>query len=134
MEQNQVPSMAIILLSEDLEKVHAGALVGSVAAMSGMEVNIFVTMNALKPFLKANIEAKNYKTGDVGQALVEKDVPQFHTLIENGKEMGNLKVYGCALAMDVMEWKKEDLLDVFDDIIGVTAFLGLAQNAQVVTM
>lgn len=134
MDQNQVPTLSIILLSEDLEKVHAGALVGSVAAMSGMKVNIFVTMNALKPFLKENIESKNYVTGDVGKALVEKDVPQFHTLISEGKEMGDLKVYGCALAMDVMEWKKEDLLEVFDDIIGVTAFLGMAQNAQVVTM
>jgi hypothetical protein len=32
----QVPSIAIILLSEDLEKLHAGSLVGSVASMSGI--------------------------------------------------------------------------------------------------
>ncbi|WP_157888180.1 DsrE/DsrF/DrsH-like family protein [Bacillus marinisedimentorum] len=133
MEQ-QVPSMAIILLSEDIEKVHAGALVGSMAAMSGMEVNLFVTMNALKPFLKKSVENKDFKTGDVGKALIEKDAPSFDKLIREGREMGTLNVYGCALALDVMEWNKDDLIDVFDDIIGVTKFLGMAQNGQVVTM
>ncbi|MDX8367042.1 hypothetical protein [Cytobacillus sp. IB215665] len=40
----QQPSIGIILMSDELEKLHAGALVGSVASMSGMKVNVFVTM------------------------------------------------------------------------------------------
>lgn len=130
----QAPAMAIILMSGDLEKLHAGALVGSVAAMSGMKVSIFVTMNALEAFLKENVEQQNFTVGTVGTALLEKKVPLFYDLLREGKEIGDLKVYGCAMAMDVKEWKKEDMIDLFDDIIGVTAFLGLAQNAQVVTM
>src|SRR5690606_15546701 len=46
--QQQAPTLAIILLSKDLERLHAGSLVGSVAAMSGMSVRLFVTMNALE--------------------------------------------------------------------------------------
>ncbi|WP_051430825.1 DsrE/DsrF/DrsH-like family protein [Thermicanus aegyptius] len=132
MEQ-QAPKLSIILLSEELEKVHAAALVGSVAAMSGMEVNFFVTMNGLVPFLKESVASKNFKTGTVGKALVEKAQP-FYELIENGKEMGNLKVYACALAMDVKGWKKEDLIDLFDDVIGVTAFFGISQGGMIITM
>lgn len=131
---NQVPSLAIILLSEDLEKLHAGALVGSVAAMSGMNVSFFVTMNALKAFRKDVIESKEFITGTVGNELLNKQVPLFYDLLKEGKENGDLGVYGCAMAMDVMGWEKEDMVDLFDDIIGVTKFLGMAQNAQVITM
>ncbi len=129
-----VPSLAIILLSEDLEKLHAGSLVGSVASMSGMKVNFFVTMNALKPFLKESFDNEEFKTGTVGKELLAKKIPLFDSLLKEGKEIGDLHIYGCAMAMDVMGWQKEDMIDVFDDVIGVTAFLGMAQNAQVITM
>jgi hypothetical protein len=33
-----------------------------------------------------------------------------------------------------MGWKKEDLIDLFDDVIVVSSFLGMAQGAQVITM
>jgi peroxiredoxin family protein len=128
------PSLAVILVSEDLEKLHAGSLVGSVASMSGMQVNVFVTMNALKPFLKSSFDNEDFKVGTVGKELLAKKVPLFDSLLANGKEVGDLHIYGCAMAMDVMGWEKEDMIDVFDDIIGVTAFLGMAQNAQLVTM
>lgn len=133
-QEQQVPSLAIILLSEDLEKLHAGALVGSVASMSGMKVNFFVTMNALNAFKKENFEGQEFKTGTVGKEILAKKIPLFDHLIREGKDMGDVGVYGCSLAMDVMGWEKEDLIDVFDDIIGVSAFLGMAQNAQVITM
>ncbi|MGA8941625.1 MAG: DsrE/DsrF/DrsH-like family protein [Thermoactinomyces sp.] len=134
MEENQKQSFAIIVMSEELEKIHAASLVGSMAAMTGTTVNFFLTMNALKAFLKENVSAKNFKTGDVGKALIEKDVTLFPKLLENGKEMGDLNIYCCALAMDVMGWKKEDLIDIVDDVIGVTTFLGMAQNAKVITI
>ncbi|RSK29036.1 hypothetical protein EJF36_20300 [Bacillus sp. HMF5848] len=134
MNEEQVPSLAIILLSEEIEKLHAGALVGSVASMSGMQVNIFVTMNALKNFSKEFFAAKDFKAGTVGKEMLAKEIPLFDHLLSEGKDMGDLHIYGCAMAMDVMGWEKDDMIDVFDDIIGVTAFLGMAQNAQVVTM
>ena len=133
-QEQQVPTLAVILLSEDLEKLHAGALVGSVASMSGMRVEFFVTMNALKAFLKDNCDNQDFKSGTVGKEILAKKIPLFNELIKEGKDIGDVGVYGCAMAMDVMGWQKEDMIDVFDDIIGVTAFLGMAQNAQVITM
>jgi peroxiredoxin family protein len=135
MSEQQVPVLAIILQSGELEKLHAGALVGSVAAMSGMQVNFFVTMNALENFLKTTVEQKKFTVGTVGQEMLNKKIPLFYDLILEGKELGEVKVYGCALAMDLVGWKIEDMVDgVFDDVIGVTAFLVMAQHAQVITM
>lgn len=135
MDEQQIPKLAVILQSGEMEKLHAGALVGSVAAMSGMQVNFFVTMNALENFLKTTVEQKKFTVGTVGQEMLNKKIPLFYDLILEGKELGELQVYGCALAMDLVGWKIEDMVDgVFDDVIGVTAFLGMAQNAQVITM
>lgn len=128
------PKMSIILISGEVEKIHAGCLVGSVAAMSGMEVNIFVTMEALKSFRKDVIAAKDFKAGEIGQEMLNKNVDLFYKLLENAKEMGSLNLFGCAMAMDLMEWKQEDLIEIFDDIIGVTAFLGKAAGSQVIVM
>jgi peroxiredoxin family protein len=133
MEQ-QTPSLAVILLSEDLEKLHAGALVGSVASMSGMTVNVFVTMNALKSFRKESFENTDFITGTIGKEMLAKKIPLFDALLQEGKDMGELNIYGCALAMDIMDWKEEDMLDVFDGVIGVTKFLGMTQGATVITM
>lgn len=133
-QKQQNPSLAIILMSEDLEKLHAGSLVGSVASMSGMKVNVFVTMNALKAFLKETATNRDFKTGTVGKEMLAKKIPLFDELLKNGKELGDISIYGCAMAMDVMGWKKEDMIDVFDDVIGVSTFLGMAQNGQVITM
>ncbi|GEA16377.1 MAG: hypothetical protein PWR22_320 [Moorella sp. (in: firmicutes)] len=129
------PKLSVILLSGELEKLQAGCLVSSVASMSGMEVNVFVTMEALKAFRKDVINAREFKTaGEIGREMLNKNVDLFYQLLENAKDMGNLKVYGCAMAMDLMEWKKEDLIDIFDDVIGVTAFLGKAAGSQVIVM
>ncbi|WP_258360203.1 DsrE/DsrF/DrsH-like family protein [Moorella sulfitireducens] len=129
------PKLSVILLSGELEKLQAGSLVSSVASMSGMEVNVFVTMEALKAFRKDVVNARDFKTaGEIGREMLNKNVDLFYQLLENGKDMGNLKVYGCAMAMDLMGWKKEDLIDIFDDVIGVTAFLGKAAGSQVIVM
>lgn len=128
------PKLSLVLMSPDMEKIHAGALMGSIAAASGMEVNFFVTMDALKMFLKDTVSKMDFKLGEVGSKLMEKNVDPFFKMIEDAKEMGELKVYACSLVVDVMGWKKEDMLDIVDDIVGVTAFFGMAEGGQIMVL
>ncbi|MCL6472344.1 MAG: DsrE/DsrF/DrsH-like family protein [Firmicutes bacterium] len=128
------PKLSLVLMSPDMEKIHAGALMGSIAAASGMEVNFFVTMDALKMFLKDTVSKMDFKLGEVGSKLMEKNVDPFYKMIEDAKEMGELKVYACSLVVDVMGWKKEDMLDIVDDIVGVTAFFGMAEGGQIMVL
>ncbi len=130
----QTPKLAVVLLSSDLEKLHAGALMGSVAAMSGMTVYVFVSMDALEQFRKDVIADKRFKTGTVAPMLIEKEVPLYYDLIHQGIELGNLHLYACALAMDVMGWKKDELIDDVEEVIGVNQFFGLAEGAQIMTI
>lgn len=131
---SDTPKLSIVLMSPDIEKIHAGALMGSVGAVSGMEVNIFITMEALKAFHKETVEKQDFKMGEIAMKLMEKNVDPYFKLIADGKEMGELKVYGCSLVMDVMGWEKEDLLDIVDDIMGVAAFFGMAEGSQIMVL
>ncbi|MDI6715789.1 MAG: DsrE/DsrF/DrsH-like family protein [Actinomycetota bacterium] len=131
---SNAPKLSIVLMSPDMEKLHAGALMGSVAAASGMEVNFFVTMEALRMFLKETVEKQDFKVSGVGEKLLEKKVDLFYKMLEDAKDLGNLKVYACSLVVDVMGWEKEDMLDLIDDIIGVTAFFGIAEGSQIMVI
>ncbi len=128
------PKLSLVLMSPDMEKIHAGALMGTIAAASGMEVNIFATMDALKMFLKDTVEKQDFKIGEIGNKLMEKKVDPYYKMIEDAKDMGELKVYACSLVVDVMGWEKEDMLDIVDDIIGVTAFFGIAEGGQIMVL
>lgn len=130
----QAPKMSVILISPELEKLHAGSLVASVAAAAGMTVSVFITMGALKGFRKDNVASKSFEYAEIGQALIDKKLPLFNDLLQDGKEVGDLQVYACALAMDVMDWKRVDMLDIIDDVIGITAFLNMSQGSQVIVM
>lgn len=134
MENQQIPKMSVILISPDLEKLHAGSLVSSVAAAAGMMVSVFVTMGALESFRKETFGKGDFVRSEIGQKMLDKKIPLFYGLLKDGKEIGDLQVYACAMAMDLMEWKKEDLLDVMDDVIGITAFLNMSQGSQVIVM
>jgi Uncharacterized conserved protein len=48
--------VSFVLASDALEKLHAVGLMASVAAMSQMDVRVFVTMNAVTAFRKETIE------------------------------------------------------------------------------
>lgn len=130
----QPKTFSVVLVSPDLEKLHASAIMGSGAAMSGMEVNIFVTMEALRAFLKNTIEQKSFVKSGIGSALLDKKVPLFNQLFQQAKELGKLHVYACAMSADVMGWKKEDMADVVDDVIGVNKFFSLSMGGPIVTM
>ena len=131
---DETPKLAVVMLSPDLEKLHAGALMGSVAAMSGMSVNIFVSMSALEVFRKDAAVDREFVHGTVGAELLRKRVPLFDDLLEQGRVLGDLRLYGCAMAMDLMGWAREDLIDGFTDIIGVTEFFSLAAGGQILTV
>ena len=128
------PKLALVLMSPELEKLHAAAMMGSVAATSGMDVNIFVTMGAAKMFRKDTVEKQDFILTEMGKVILEKKVDLYYKMLEDAKELGELKVYICALAADLMGWKREDFLDMIEDVVGVVAFFGMAEGAQIVTV
>jgi peroxiredoxin family protein len=126
---------AIVLASEELEKLTAASTVASVAAASDVPVEVFVTMNALEAFERETVETADFEAGTLGQAMLEREdvqVPLFVDQLHDAKEMGPLSVYACSMAMDVAGRSLADYVDVFDERLGVAGFLNHAADKQVV--
>jgi len=54
----ETQKLAIIIASEEYEKSHVASMIASVAAVSGVEVSMFITMNAVFNYLRKNVEKR----------------------------------------------------------------------------
>ncbi len=125
--------LAVIIASEEYEKSHVAAMIASVAAVSGVEVSIFVTMNAVYNFLKVNVEKKNFDGGKIYEQIKEKKAAMFYEMFDQAKMLGGLKIYVCSMVMDLLKIEQEDLIDIVDDNLGLAAFLGIMEGAETIT-
>ena len=125
--------LAIMIVSEEYEKSHVASMIASVAAVSGIDVSIFVTGNAVYNFLKKNVEKKNFTGGKLYDLIKEKKATLFYELFDQAKMLGGLKIYVCSMVMDICGLEKDDLIDIVDDNLGLAAFLGIMEGAETIT-
>ena len=105
----------VMVTTENMEQMQMAAMIASVGAVSGNDVSVFLSMNALKYFMKGN-DHKAPLEGEMGKTMLEKNVPPFLELFQQAVELGDAKIFPCSMAMDMLEIKSEDLFDY----IGVT--------------
>ena len=120
----------IMLTTENMEKLQMAAMVASVGAVSGNDVSVFLSMNALKYFMKDNNEDAPVE-GEMGNIMKEKNVPPFLELFEQAVELGDAKIYPCSMAMDMLEVKSENLFDYVGEPMGLTKFISDVNQGQV---
>jgi peroxiredoxin family protein len=126
---------AIVLASRELSRVQAVSTIASVAAASDIPVRIFATMDGLLPFERETVESGDFDVGPVGARMLEAedvDMPMFHEQFAQAKGIGDIELYACEMAMDLLDSDLDDYVDVFDDTLGVSGFLNRAQDKQVV--
>ena len=126
-ESNKI---SVVVLSDKRELLQMAAMIASVGAVSGNEVFVFLSMNALRYFAKgADIEAP--AEGPVGVLLRDKKVPPFKTLFEQAVSLGDAKIHPCSMAMDILGFESEHLEDYIGEAMGLTMFLDEAKSGQV---
>jgi len=122
----------IVCVSGTREKLQMAAMIASVAAASGDEVSVFLSMNALPYFVKGN-GAKAPAEGELGALLEQKGVPPFKHLFQQAAELGDAKLLPCSMALDLMKITKDDLDPELGPATGLTRFLSDAEGGQILT-
>ena len=122
--------ISIIVVSGTHERLQMAAMLASVGAVSGNDVSVFLSMNALPYFAKGN-DTSAPAEGPFGTLMADKNVPAFRTLFLQAVELGGAKVFPCSMAMDVMGVEREALESYLSEPLGLTKFLHDARNAQV---
>jgi len=130
--------LSIVVFSGTVDKLYPVAILASGAAALGMDVEIFLTFWGLNAFKKDAIKTNMKISKDfeemgpaVMQIFREKNVPHWYDMLKQAKEMGNVKVYACAMTYDLFEMKREDLADIIDGVVGAGEFLNRAKESAI---
>ncbi len=124
--------LCVVVVSGSLERLQMAAMVASVGAVSGQDVMVFLSMNALSFFVKGSTSKVQHE-GEIGGLMASKNVPDFKTLFEQAVELGDARIYPCSMAMDVLGVEQSSLEDYLEKATGLTRFLHDAVDGQVWT-
>ena len=123
----------ILVCSGEHEKLQMAAMLASVGAVSERPVELFISMNAILAFTKETTPAQRYRGGAFSQLMKDKHAPDLLTLLRQGKEFGDLKIWACSMALDVAGLEMDHLVEeLFDGPLGLTKFLSDAEAGQLV--
>ena len=122
----------IVCVSGTREKLQMAAMVASVAAVTGDDVTVFLSMNALPYFVKGR-GAEAPAEGELGALIAATSVPPFKQLFRQAAELGEAKLLPCSMAMDVMNITEKDLEPGIGPPTGLTSFLSEAEGGQLLT-
>ena len=128
----EASKLSIIVVSGSAERLQMAAMVASVGAVSGSDVRVLLSMNAL-PLFRNDSRAPAPPEGPFGAVMAGKKVPPFRTLFEQAVELGDAKVHPCSMAMDVLELEPGAVLPWLAEPLGLTAFLHDAQGGQLLS-
>jgi peroxiredoxin family protein len=124
--------ICVVVVSGTRERLQMAAMTASVAAVSGVEVTIFLSMNAVPYFVKgASTEAPG--EGGFGDLMQKKKAPDFKTLFRQAVELGDAKILPCSMALDISGIEAGALEPWVGEPTGLTRFLDMARGAQVWT-
>ena len=124
--------ICVVVVSGTRERLQMAAMVASVAAVSGIEVTIFLSMNAVPYFVKGASSGPPSE-GAFGDLVVKKKAPDFKTLFKQAVELGDAKILPCSMALDIAGIDADTLEPYLGEPTGLTSFLDTARGAQVWT-
>ncbi|MHB8741861.1 MAG: DsrE/DsrF/DrsH-like family protein [Sulfuricaulis sp.] len=124
--------ISIVVVSGARERLQMAAMVASIGAVSGDQVIVFLSMNALQYFIKGH-SAIAPAEGEFGKIMEGKNIPPFKELFQKAIQFGKIKIYPCSMAMDVLGVNHEDLEPYISQPIGLTKFLTDAEGGQIMT-
>jgi peroxiredoxin family protein len=159
--KSQTPSnkLSMIVFSGDLDKALAAFIIATGATAMGMDVVMFFTFWGT-PILRASnknvggkdlmgtmfgtmlpkgveqVKLSNMNMAGMGTAMMKslmkkKNVASLGEMVALAEELG-VKIYVCEMSMDLMGFKREEMIDYKDlDFAGVATFLEEAKDSRV---
>lgn len=153
------PKVSMIVFSGDLDKVLASFVIATGAVAMGMEVVMFFTFwgtpvlrdknksvggkdimgkmfGTMLPKGTRAVKLSQMNMGGMGTAMMKslmkkKNVASLEQMLEMAEELG-VKIYVCEMSMDLMGFKREEMIDYNGlEFCGVAKFLEEANNSRI---
>jgi len=149
-------SATIIVLSGDMDKAFAAFTLGSAAAAAGMNTTMFFTFWGLKAVQKGNLTGRGFMGRMVGlmnrgglhrlgpskfnfggmgrwmfkKMMAAKRVAPLEELRQACIDLG-VHFVACKTSMDVMEVRREDLIDEVEAVVGAAKVIKDASESAI---
>jgi peroxiredoxin family protein len=153
------PKVAIIVFSGDLDKVLAAFVIATGAVAMGMEAVMFFTFwgtpvlrdkkksvggkdtmgkmfGTMLPKGTGDVKLSKMNMGGMGTAMMKslmkkKNVATLEQMLEMAEEL-DVKIFVCEMSMDLMGFKREEMIAYKDlTFCGVAKFLEEANNSRI---
>jgi peroxiredoxin family protein len=147
--------VTIIVMSGDMDKLIAALSIAIGAAATGREANMFFTFWGIKAIQKGNLTGKSFFGRMMGllnrgginrigpsrfnfwgigrwmfnQMMKAHKITPLAELLKTATGLG-VKLFPCQMSMEVMEIKREDLIDEVEETCGVAAMLEMAYRSK----
>lgn len=127
--------LSLVLFSGTDDKLSAAAILVAGAAMMGRPVRLFLQYWAADAFRRDHILRHHGIAG--GTTATQRAAftasaargQHWSDTLRQAKELGDVRVSVCALALDLLNATKDDFDPVVDDVEGVVAFMAEAGDA-----
>lgn len=153
------PKVSMIVFSGDLDKVLASFVIATGSVAMGMEVVMFFTFwgtpvlrdknksvggkdtmgkmfGTMLPKGTGAVKLSQMNMGGMGTAMMKslmkkKNVASLEQMLEMAEELG-VKIYVCEMSMDLMGFKREEMIDYNGlEFCGVAKFLEEASDSRI---
>lgn len=127
--------LSLVLFSGTDDKLSAAAILIAGAAMMGRPVRVFVQYWAADAFRRDRIMRDHGLAGGTTAAqrsLFEATTARgqhWSDTMRQAKELGDVRISVCALALDLLSVTQDDFDPLVDDVLGVAAFIADAGDA-----
>ncbi|MEM0118690.1 MAG: DsrE/DsrF/DrsH-like family protein [Nitrososphaerota archaeon] len=129
--------LAMVVFSGTVDKLLPVGIIASGGVAMGLDVEIFLTFWGLNAFRKDWVNrntrfSKDYEdmAAMMMQVMKDKNVPSWFETLKKAKEIGNVRIHACAMTYDMLQMKKDDLVDIVDDVMAVGEFVDIAKDAK----
>lgn len=130
--------MSLIVFSGTVDKLMAASILATGGAAMGLEVEVFLTTWGLEAFRKDGYKTNTKVSKDFeeyGPVMMEqmmvKKVPFWMDNFKNAMEVGDVKIYGCSMTMELFDMKLADLEPIVTDVTGVATFVERAKEGRI---
>jgi len=130
--------MSLIVFSGTVDKLMAASILTTGVAAMGLEVEVFLTTWGLEAFRKDGYKTNTKVSKDFeeyGPVMMEqmmvKKVPSWMENFKNAMEVGDVKIYGCSMTMELFDMKLADLEPIVTDVTGVATFVERAKEGRI---
>jgi peroxiredoxin family protein len=153
------PKVSMIVFSGDLDKILASFVIATGSVAMGLDVVMFFTFwgtpalrdknkkvggkdtmgkmfGAMLPAGTGDVKLSKMNMGGMGTAMMKslmkkKNVASLEQMLEMAEELG-VKIYVCEMSMDLMGFKREEMINYKDlEFCGVAKFLEEASNSRI---